>query len=211
MRGWARVPALVALLAAGCFGPDIADDAIACGVGSLCPPGFVCDPLSNTCRREIGGGDGDGDGDGDASPNPDGIPACPGDYNDGGDGCYKLYDTPASWRDAELQCESDGFGVHLVVIDNVAEHFAIHSLTVGSGEVWVGYSDLAVEGELAWVSAGTFEPENQSCFFEPSPNNSDDADCVVQDENTCGDWFLRDCSELRPYVCEFDGNPAMAP
>src|SRR6185436_6445055 len=60
---------LLALLAAGCYHPDIGDGQYTCGAGDArCPTGFVCDPCARCVRpgREC-------------NANPDGggdMPAC---------------------------------------------------------------------------------------------------------------------------------------
>ena len=51
----AALPALAASASAiGCYKPIIVDGGFQCHAGSkLCPDGFLCDPSTNTCRRQL--------------------------------------------------------------------------------------------------------------------------------------------------------------
>jgi hypothetical protein len=50
----AALPALAVGSAVGCYRPTIADGGFLCRAGSKpCPDGFLCDPATNTCRREL--------------------------------------------------------------------------------------------------------------------------------------------------------------
>jgi hypothetical protein len=127
-------------------------------------------------------------------------------------GCYRVSTSFVSWPTAETACEADG--AHLATIDNVPEHSVLHTLGTGAAvtEVWIGYTDHVTEGTFRWVSVGGLDPSTDKCFFGTAgPVNSAEDDCVVQESaNACGDWFVRDCSLTRPYICERDGHVAMS-
>lgn len=129
-------------------------------------------------------------------------------------GCYRLETKPTPWLDAEQDCEGDAPDAHLVVIDSVDEHYAIHTFSMSprTNDVWIGYTDLALDGTMRWPAPGGLEPERPPnpnlCFFGMQVNPAG-ATCVTQmTVNTCGDWFYRSCTELHAYVCERDGSPA---
>jgi hypothetical protein len=149
-----------------------------------------------------------GDDDIDAGP-------CPPLYTPVAGSCYRVSATQRTWDTAEADCEGDGDGSHLAVIVDVAEHFELHTLAEsesGGAEVWIGYTDRVTEGTFQWIAGGGLDPSLDECFFGPSgPTNSAAMNCVVQQSTTqCGDWFVRDCALLRPYICEHDGQLPVA-
>jgi lectin-like protein len=122
------------------------------------------------------------------------------------------------WLAAEQDCEADAPDAHLVVINDVNEHFAIHGFSAGTNDVWIGYTDRVTDGMMRWVTPGTkdhLDPRPDPCFFGSAANPAG-ASCVTQmTQNACdtgpppvGDWFYRDCKELHAYICERDGSPA---
>jgi hypothetical protein len=148
------------------------------------------------------------DDDGDADV--DGSGECPAGYTPVDGSCYRVESTQRMWAAAEADCESDGDGSHLVIMVDVAEHFAVHAMSeaqAGGAEVWIGYTDVIAEGTFQWIAGGGLDPSLDECFFGPSgPTNDATTNCVVQLSATqCGDWLVRDCAALRPYVCEHDG------
>jgi hypothetical protein len=139
---------------------------------------------------------------------PDAPGACEPPYTSTPLGCHRFVPTPAPWLAAEQDCEDDAAGAHLVIIDSVDEHFAIHELTTSTTDVWLAYTDRVTEGSLLWLTSGGLDPTSNPCFFGPSAVNSAALDCVTQDgTSSCGDWFYRGCDELHAYVCERDGSP----
>jgi hypothetical protein len=143
----------------------------------------------------------------DASPGAPG--ACAAPYTSTPLGCHRFVATRATWLAAEQDCEDDAADAHLVVIDSVDEHFAIHQLASTAADVWLAYTDRVTEGSLAWLTAGGLDPTSNPCFFGAGAVNAAAADCVTQDgTSTCGDWFYRSCDELHAYVCERDGAAA---
>ena len=150
-------------------------------------------------------GDDDVDGGIDA---PDG--SCPAAYTPLEGSCYRVVSTQRSWLAGEMDCEADGDGSHLAIIVDVDEHFDLHTMSeadAGGAEVWIGFTDRITEGTFQWIAGGGLDPSLDQCFFGPSgPTNDTSINCVVQQSATeCGDWFVRDCTALRPYICEHDG------
>lgn len=147
----------------------------------------------------------------DAAPDADtdGPPPCVAPYTQTPDGCFRVSTTFMTWLDAELDCEADGG--HLATVDTVAEHFTLHDLAAGAAvaETWLGISDRVTEGTFLWVTNSGLDPLTDECFYGPSgPTNDTTLDCTVQLAQTqCGDWFLRDCTLTRAFICERDGNP----
>jgi len=161
-----------------------------------------CGRIGYDAVADGGGGDGDG---GDGGP-------CPGGYTPLDGSCYRFHAGGATWTAAEADCEADGAGSHLITLIDVAEHYALHGLAgdAAVADTWIGYSDRISEGMFRWVSAGGLDPSLDQCYFGAGgPANSPADNCVLQLATTqCGDWFVRPCTDLHPYVCEHDGYPA---
>ncbi len=143
----------------------------------------------------------------DASPGgaADALQGCPQNYQAIQGSCYLYESDPKSWLAAEADCENDAPGAHLAVVGSTPEHFIVHSLSTEL-EVWVGYTDRVTAGSFLWVAGDGIQPETNPCYWpsgEPSGGLGDN--CVAQlAGNVCGDWFARNCDELKSYVCEYD-------
>jgi len=110
---------------------------------------------------------------------------------------YRTVTTAQTWINAELDCEDDGTGTHLAVVDNVAEHTAVDALTGAS--IWFGLTDRKVEATPRWVTGATPTYTNYG-----GANNTGPYDCAGIYQ---GKWAWGDCTTLIPYVCECDGIP----
>lgn len=124
-----------------------------------------------------------------------------------------------SWQDAEDECED--MDMHLVVINDQAEHAAVVALlnqqAPGNEQAWIGFTDLAcgnnqfiaVTGEVVDIPAAAASGWGWA-DSEPSNgghgNNSDDGaeNCVVLRENGSSDWNDEGCSITHAFVCECD-------
>jgi len=76
-----------------------------------------------------------------------------------------VYD-PMSWAEAEAFAVS--LGGHLVTINDAAEDIWLVE-TLGT-EYWIGFNDIAVEGDWVWVSG---EPVTFTNWLPDEPNNSE--------------------------------------
>jgi hypothetical protein len=172
------------------------------------PPASL--PISDGAMTGDGaGGDGQGDGaaiDGaptDARP-PDAsvdAPACPATYTAATSSTrYRFVESITTWLGAEQDCEDDGFGTHLMVIDETAEEDLVDALSNAS-RTWIGASDRANEGTWRWVTGAS------SASLGSTPNVD------------CGYYYLHptdgtpgpqeaDCDTANAYLCECDLTPA---
>jgi hypothetical protein len=122
--------------------------------------------------------------------------ACPSNYIDATDGCYRVVVDPfrASWLDAEQACEADGG--HLVVVDSQAELDQIIQIIAGVDDLWIGASARRVTLQYVAVTDRPF-------FFawdaiEPNATGA----CVEIDGGVMDD---HDCGTVNDYICEIDG------
>jgi hypothetical protein len=141
----------------------------------------------------------------DAAPDaaPDAMPAgCPTDYValDGAPTTsrYRVVAGFVNWGPAEMDCDNDGTGTHLVVVDDAAESAAID--TAFFGDLWLGASDRRSEGTFLAVTGGPMPYTNWSLF---EPDDFFGQDCAGLDEG--GFYSDRTCGGNRGFICECDG------
>lgn len=145
--------------------------------------------------------------DADASPDarparPDaGIATCPTDYERlGGVGTlYRLAANEARWGDAELDCENDGAGTHLVVLDSAAE-LALVARLIGDSEAWIGVTNRVASDEWRTVlgALAAVLPWRDDAPFGGLER------CVLL-EGEDGEIGDESCNQRELYVCECDG------
>lgn len=122
---------------------------------------------------------------------------------------YRFESTTKTWLQAEQDCEDDAGAVtspaatHLIVLDEAAERAAMIAGLAGNGNLndqWVGATDLADEGTVAYVTA-------QQTTLTLAPGMQDDnKDCIRMKSG--GNTEFRDCEEQNRFVCECDGAAA---
>lgn len=123
---------------------------------------------------------------------------CPPDYLESSNGsCYRIVSTPATWTEAEADCEDDASGAHLIVVDDASEDAMVASYH------WIGYTERVTDGVFLWVN-GSLGAYPGFAIGEPV---SGGAACTVTRPDG---WHDDNCTENKVYVCEFDGMPAIA-
>jgi hypothetical protein len=127
---------------------------------------------------------------------------CPASYMRVGQSCYRFSGVQVpTWLDAELACEADGVGAHLVTVDDVNEANLLVA-TFAINDYWAGMSDRITEGSYRNV---TGEPAPYLVWTPGEPTTSD---CAQFDD--AGLFHVSTCDTSDEYVCEHDGRPAAA-
>jgi hypothetical protein len=122
------------------------------------------------------------------------VIACPGGVrSDDGLHCYTRVDTPRAWMDAETDCVSRGG--HLASVHHAVEAALVDA--TGAAPFWLGATDLAGEGTLAWSSG---EPVTRTLFAVGQPDDTTASSNCVQ--GSAGSWDDVDCATTLAYVCE---------
>ncbi|MFK8102145.1 MAG: HYR domain-containing protein, partial [Saprospiraceae bacterium] len=111
-----------------------------------------------------------------------------GEYQGNG---YYLSDDKSRWPDA--QTISEGFGGHLVVLENQAENDFLKS-KLASELVYIGYSDVTNEGIGEWVNG-------VPVTLDLSYNNSDENDYAVMND-WAGTWEMNNYWVKKRFVME---------
>jgi hypothetical protein len=105
-----------------------------CGDGVRIPGLEDCDPPGAACSTSC-------------------IAACPGFEDPTTGHCYERLDTPMDWETARLTCGAQ-LGRHLAVFSLYDEWNRVAEQPASlAGEYWIGLTDQASEGGLAWVTA----------------------------------------------------------
>ena len=153
------------------------------------------------------GGDGGGTGTADGPGNGDGggdgvVNLCPASYVHAyGTSRYRVENQVLQWHEAELLCESEGVGTHLIVIDDLAESIESTDIS-GFTMLWVGTSQRAAPGTWRYVTGGS------AAFLGWAPGypvGGGAQDCVMRQWFTDIEYRNDTCNMTWPSVCECDG------
>jgi hypothetical protein len=131
-----------------------------------------------------------------------------------GASCYHWYAGVVDYAVAKAACETT-FGGHLVTITSAPENAFVLGLAAGKGDIWLGLSDQASEGQYQWVNG---EPFSFSNWSAGQPDNSFNEDCAqMYVKNGSGKWNDLGCTRPDPngapawwpkgYICEKEWNP----
>ena len=126
---------------------------------------------------------------------------CPPGYTRHGTRCYRITLAPAEWLAAELACEADAVGAHLVVIDQAAEADVVDDAF--DRDVWLGATDRVIEGDYREVTGRSMR-WNDWDTGEPGGGTED---CASIASIAAPDLIDLPCTDTLAYVCEFDGEP----
>jgi hypothetical protein len=126
---------------------------------------------------------------------------CPPGYQVMGTSCYRFESANLLWLTAELACEADAVGAHLIVINDMAEASFVEQNT--TGQQWLGSTDLKNEGVYVTV---TGQPAVILQWSVTEPDGAGE-NCLTLDTSV----ELADdvCDTEHESVCEYDGVPAM--
>lgn len=136
----------------------------------------------------------------DAMPDAAGFAGCPASYTFTLNTSKLRIGGPDTWLGAELACESDGIGMHLVEIANFVDQQVIEGDLGAAPAAWVGLSDRKTENMFLRVIGGlpSYLPwaTGEPSFVGPG--------CVILDP-VAREYSEGDCSQMLAYVCECDG------
>jgi hypothetical protein len=118
--------------------------------------------------------------------------------------CYMLLNGGLPHIGAQAACIA--LGANLVVIETAEEQAIVATLAVqfptGLPDVWIGATDVLVEGTFVWVNLTPVVYDN---WRDGEPNNGGDGgeDCaVIEGDTAANEWDDRSCLTLHPAICE---------
>ncbi len=119
---------------------------------------------------------------------------------------YKYVSQLSNWATAKSAAEA--LGGYLVTLTSLTElNWVIQNVGNGGGDVWIGATDSAQEGNWVWI---TGEPWSYSNWNAGEPNNSGGEHWIEM--YTSGKWNDVPASHNNPgYVIEWDEDPNAPP
>ena len=139
---------------------------------------------------------------------------CDGEIDEGACGCddtalindedvLQVCLTPRTWFAADQHC--DDLGYHLVTARYPHEQEGLFTVVDPyDRDIWLGLSDLSVEGVWEWVLPVPFDYDNWRAY-EPNDGGLYGEDCAEMEPS--GLWDDEDCSVAQAYVCEVNCTP----
>lgn len=125
-----------------------------------------------------------------------GLWGCPNGYLMQDDSCYRVLSQGTDWTTARTQCQASGGD--LVSINDAQEMSIVNTLRGGNGGLWVGYSDADVEGNWAWLDAGSTYANWQA----GQPDGGAAENCGAVRWDTSEQVADRSCAEWNMPLCE---------
>ncbi|RUS72717.1 hypothetical protein EGW08_019515 [Elysia chlorotica] len=123
--------------------------------------------------------------------------SCPGEWtkNPANNFCYKLFPEKSEFVEAEAACAKIPGGLLTTAADE--EELAFVSALRGSaGHIWIGLTDILVQGTYRWVDGTELTYKN---WQRGEPNNRHER-CVMMYTNTR--WNDARCETKLPFVCK---------
>ncbi|XP_037071056.1 CD209 antigen-like protein E [Pollicipes pollicipes] len=119
---------------------------------------------------------------------------CPSGWTSWGTDCYRLFTRKVFYHDAMVSCANAVSATStLVSIHSADEQAFLQTFASGHEYAWIGFNDLAQEGQFRWTDASVV---NYTNWAPHQPDNLNDSDCVFLLPN--GQWDDGEC-EHKPF------------
>ncbi|XP_042605544.1 CD209 antigen-like protein E [Cyprinus carpio] len=108
---------------------------------------------------------------------------------------YFISSEKKSWTESRRYCRERG--ADLIIINNTEEQEFVKIISGGS-EVWIGLTDIEVEGRWKWVDGSSMT----SGFWasgEPNSYRGKEEDCAI---NRSSGWADFSCDYMSKWICE---------
>ncbi|XP_026103521.1 galactose-specific lectin nattectin [Carassius auratus] len=111
--------------------------------------------------------------------------------------CFKVFNSPLSWSDAEAMCLT--YGGNLASVHSTLEYTFIKRMISSSNSYWIGGSDAVSEGKWFWSDGSQMDFK----LWNPKePNNlQSNEHCIQMNFGAAGNWNDQVCSNKLPFVC----------
>ncbi|KAK9961607.1 hypothetical protein ABG768_009381 [Culter alburnus] len=116
--------------------------------------------------------------------------------------CFKFFNTPKTWIEAEKTCLA--YNGNLASVHTHSEYTFIQNLTQDANhaltEAWIGGSDAVLEGTWLWSDGSRMNFE----LWAPGQqdvNNKPHEDCLGMNFGSSGNWNDYTCDWNMTFVC----------
>uniref|UniRef100_A0A8C1JDR0 C-type lectin domain-containing protein n=1 Tax=Cyprinus carpio TaxID=7962 RepID=A0A8C1JDR0_CYPCA len=124
------------------------------------------------------------------------VVSCETGWSRHGKRCFKVFNDPKSWKDAEVTCLNHGG--NLASVHNNKEHAFIKNLVSSSKPFWIGGYDAVSEGTWFWSDGSKM---NFRLWNAGEPNNSVEEHCIEANYGGLGYWNDQQCGDQLSFVC----------
>ncbi|XP_051984579.1 ladderlectin-like isoform X2 [Xyrauchen texanus] len=126
---------------------------------------------------------------------------CPLEWSEYGCRCFKFFNTPLTWIDAEITCLT--YGSNLASVHNPDEYIFIQNMirqqTHTSTSTWIGGHNAVSEKSWLWSNG---KPMNYQLWAPGEPSNGGGREhCIEMNFSESSYWNDYKCAEKKPYVC----------
>ncbi|XP_052423963.1 C-type lectin domain family 10 member A-like isoform X4 [Carassius gibelio] len=105
---------------------------------------------------------------------------------------YYISSEMKSWTESRRYCTERG--ADLIIINNTEEQEFVNTIS-GGAEVWIGLTDIEVEGSWKWVDGSTVTSE---FWWSTEPNGQRGENCALNNKR----WADYPCNSVFKWVCE---------
>ncbi|XP_067686861.1 perlucin-like [Haliotis asinina] len=133
---------------------------------------------------------------------------CPNGFVRHDDSCYKVFLIPTTWPEAIIFCEA--FGAKLAEISTPSQQQFLESYlapfksSINTLDVWIGGSDLVVEGKFTWSQSG--DPVTYTHWVPGEPSSVEDEDCLALFTYHNFMWNDAPCETNQMFLCQIPGS-----
>ncbi|XP_022236088.1 macrophage mannose receptor 1-like [Limulus polyphemus] len=116
-----------------------------------------------------------------------------------GQGCYRVYNSKNTWKDAEYYCQEEKG--HLASVVSPYEQAFLHLfLKKTSSNTWIGFGSKTDENRFRWTDQWPVYFTNWGRGQPVTSTSSSQQLCVSFLKN--GPWNVTSCEEKLPFVCK---------
>lgn len=120
---------------------------------------------------------------------------------------YQFYNIPMTWNQAKAFCEREG-GYLATPTTKAENEFIYQNVAIKGGDIWLGATDEASEGNWQWITGETWDYTDWSSSPYRQPDNAREGQdyLAYYSDTRLGTWDDQGEAEnwTIPFICEWD-------